>query len=32
MILFMLVAIPVATALFLSAIIKLEGRNNETWV
>jgi hypothetical protein len=32
MILFMLVAIPVATALFLSAIIKLEGRNNETWM
>jgi hypothetical protein len=30
--LFLFVIIPALTAIFLSAIIKLEGRNNETWL
>jgi hypothetical protein len=30
--LFLLVIIPALTALFLYALIKLEGRNNETWM
>jgi hypothetical protein len=32
MITFLLIGIPVLTGLFLAALIKLEGRNHETWV
>lgn len=29
---FLLIGIPVLTGLLLTALIKLEGRNHETWV